>query len=109
MKKKLRFSPNLIPLILSGEKFSTWRLWDDKNLSEGDIIDFLESNTKRRFATAELIRIIEKPMEELTKEDKKGHEKFKSDKEMCETYSKYYRRRVSPKTLVKVIWFKLIN
>jgi hypothetical protein len=31
--KTLKFYDNLIPLILSGEKTSTWRIFDDKNLS----------------------------------------------------------------------------
>ena len=108
MKKKFHFSSNLIPLVLSGKKNITWRLWDDKDLSEGDTVDFLESGTEKRFATAELIKVIEKPMGELTDEDKKGHEDFKSDEEMYQTYKKYYQRKVTPKTVVKIIRFKLI-
>ena len=45
-RKKLHFISKLIPLVLSGEKISTWRLWDDKSLSEGDVVDFLEVELK---------------------------------------------------------------
>ena len=45
---------------------------------------------------------------ELTKEDWEGHEKFKSDKEMYKTYSKYYGFEATPETNVKIIKFKLL-
>lgn len=34
--KTLKFTPELSAKILSGEKTSTWRLFDDKNLQKGD-------------------------------------------------------------------------
>jgi len=34
--KSLKFSAELVPLILSGEKTMTWRFWDDKDLDSGD-------------------------------------------------------------------------
>lgn len=109
MYKKLHFSSDLVPLILSGQKVSTWRLWDNKNLQKGDIVDFLESGTEKRFATTRLVKVIEKEMGNLTDEDKNGHEKFTNDKEMYKTYSGYYKRPVDSKTKVKVIWFELIE
>jgi len=38
--KKLKFEPNLVPKILSGEKTSIWRLFDDKdlNLSQKSVV-----------------------------------------------------------------------
>lgn len=107
MRKKLHFVPKLVPLVLSGEKTITWKFWDDKNLSKGDLVDFLESKTERHFVTAELTEVLKKPMGKLTKEDKEGHEKFKSEKEMYETYSKYYKQNVNPETIVKIIKFEL--
>lgn len=41
MNKTLKFAPDLVPLVLSGKKDTTWRLWDDKNLTENDIVDFI--------------------------------------------------------------------
>ena len=37
--KVLKFREYLVPLVLSGEKDSTWRLFDDKDLSVGDEIE----------------------------------------------------------------------
>lgn len=108
MHKKLRFAQDLVPLILSGEKVSTWRLWDDKDLSIGDIVDFIEYGTDKHFATGKLLKVIEKPLGELSEEDKQGHERFASDEEMYKTYTKYYGRTVDKNTLVKLIWFELI-
>jgi hypothetical protein len=107
--KKLHFAPNLVPLALTGKKTSTWRLWDDKNLMVGDVVDFLESGSEKHFATAELVNVVNKKFGKLTGKDKEGHEKFNSEKEMFDQYSKYYQRKVDGNTLVKIITFKLVN
>lgn len=105
--KQLKFDAHLVPLVLSGEKTSTWRLWDDKNLSNGDIVDFIDRGTGQRFATAELVKVIEKPIKDLTQEDQAGHEKYVSVQEICETFSGYYKQAVTPDDKMKIIWFKL--
>ena len=107
MNKKLKFSSNLVPLILNGEKTVTWRLWDDKDLKDGNIIDMFDIKTGKQFARAKILKVSEKPMGNLTNEDRDGHEKYNSDEEMYQTYIKYYQQEVNPKTLVKVILFEL--
>lgn len=109
MKKRLRFSPDLVPLVLSGEKYSTWRLFDDKDLTEDDTLDLLDSKTNMQFATARIIKVVEKPLGDLTDKDRKGHEQFNSEEEMYATYSRYYQKEIKPKDLVKIIWFQLIK
>lgn len=104
--KSLKFRSHLVPLVLSGEKYVTWRLFDDKNLKVGDDIQLLEFVTNRHFADAEIIKVIEKPLGELQPEDRDGHEGFASDAEMYETYSHYYKTAVTPEALVKIIWFE---
>lgn len=108
MNKRLHFSKELVTLVLSGKKNSTWRLWDDKNLSIGDIVDFLESKNEKLFVTVKITDVIEKKMGELREEDKQGHEKFKDDEEMYKTYSRYYKREVNSNTVVKIIRFDFI-
>jgi 8-oxo-dGTP diphosphatase len=108
MHKTIKFSSDLVPLVLSGEKVSTWRLWDDKDLSVGDICDMIDKGTGKRFAVGKLTRVFGKPLGELNDEDKEGHEKFISDKKMYETYSQYYGRPVDKTTSVKIIAFTLI-
>ena len=107
--KQLKFDSNLVPLVLSGEKTSTWRLWDDKELSTGDIVDFIDRGTGQHFTTTELIKVIEKPIQDLTPEDQAGHEKHESVQEICETFTKYYKQEVTPNTIMKIVWFKIVK
>ena len=93
--------------MLSGEKDTTWRLFDDKDLKEGDEVIFLDKEKQKPFAKVLLIEVQEKTFKELIEEDKKGHESFKSEEEMLKTYSDYYKTEVSLDTPLKVIKFKL--
>lgn len=108
MNKTLKFREYLVPLVLSGEKNITWRLFDDKDLQEGDIVELINWNTKEKFGEAELVKVWEKEMGKLDDEDFDGHEKFDTDEEMYATYKKYYGDRVNKKTIVKIIRFKLL-
>lgn len=107
--KTLKFSPNLVPLVLSGEKTSTWRLWDDKDLQAGDRVNFLNSETKAEFAQAELTSVKETKFKDLTSSDWSGHEKFPTDQEMYKSYSDSYNKTVTPETELKIVHFKLIQ
>jgi len=106
--KTMKFSPDLVPLVLSGSKTSTWRLFDDKDLKEGGIVDFIKRPELTKFAVAKLTSVIERPLGQLTEEDKEGHEKFKNDEEMYKIYEGYYKKPVGPETLIKLIRFKLL-
>lgn len=108
MKKRLKFASRLVPLILSGEKTATWRLWDDKDLSVGDEVEFLDKETGKRFTQVILTTVIEKPLGKLTKKDRIGHETTGTPEEMYKTFSEYYHRPVGPKTKVKIVWFDLL-
>lgn len=108
MHKKLKFAQHLVPLVLSGKKTSTWRLWDDKDLQVGDTVDFIEFGTDKHFAAAKLTKVLEKPLGKLTEEYKKGHETFATDEEMYATYTRYYGKTADKNTLVKIIWFELL-
>ena len=106
--KTLKFSEPLPNLILSGEKTTTWRINDEKDIETGDKLS-LCNNSGKEFAKAEVISVKETVFGNLTKNDKETHEKFSSGKEMLQKYSKYYRMNVTPKTKVKIIRFKLLN
>ncbi|MGE5298036.1 MAG: ASCH domain-containing protein, partial [Acidobacteriaceae bacterium] len=101
MNKTLKFAPKLVPLILNRTKTTTWRLWDDKGLKEGDVVDFLEAGTKRHFVTAKLTKVYEKTFGTLTDDDKQGHEKYQSDQELFAFFKKSYKREVNADTPVK--------
>ncbi len=107
--KTLKFAKHLIPLVLSGEKTTTWRLFDDKNLSAGDEVEFLESGNNRRIAIAKLTKVYEKTFATLNEVDLKGHENFSSTEDMYEHYRTYYNCEVKPDTSLKIINFELIT
>ncbi len=106
--KTLKFREHLVKLVLAKEKDLTWRLFDDKNLSEGDIVDLINWNTGEVFGKAHLIKVWEKKMKDLDDADYDGHERFSSDEEMYKTYKTYYGDRVGPDTIVKMISFELV-
>lgn len=106
--KNLKFRKNLVPLVLSGQKTSTWRLFDDKNLSVGDKVELLVFVTKELFGKAIITEVITKPFRNLSEADKDGHEGFANDKEMYATYSKYYDCKVDGDTELKIIRFELV-
>ena len=106
--KKVKSRNHLAEMILSGEKTTTWRLFDDKDLSVGDKIDLINWNTTEKFGEAEILEVLEKSLNELEDSDFMGHEKFESTEQMYEIYKKYYGDEVTPETIVKIIRFKLL-
>jgi hypothetical protein len=106
--KQLKFIEPLPELILSGQKDTTWRINDEKRITVGDEIS-LCSIAGREFAKARVCWVKEKTFKDLTEEDRRGHETFFSDEEMYQTFSKYYKIKVTPKTKVKVIKFRLLS
>lgn len=103
--KTLKFNPDLVKLILNGEKTTTWRLFDDKNLATGDRISLINHSTLKQFGTGMIEKAQIKTMATLTDEDWEGHEKFSSKEEMYKTYRSYYNDKVGPDTEVKIIKF----
>lgn len=106
--KRLKFAAKLEPLVLSGEKVSTWRLFDDKDLSKNDEILFINKETGEEFAKAILTSVREKKLGGVTSEDYDGHEKYDSHEDMMNCYEGYYGDKVNDDTIVKIINFKLI-
>ena len=104
--KTLKFRENLSKLILAGEKDTTWRLFDDKNLSVGDEVSFLIWETEEEFGRVKITYVNETIFGKLTEEDWEGHEKFESEKEMYETFSRFYNREVTKDSPLKVIKFE---
>lgn len=106
--KTLKFKEKLSKLILSGEKTSTWRLFDDKDLQVGDEVNFLVKETLEEFAKAKLLEVIEIKFGNLTEADFGGHEKYSSSEEMYQTFSEFYQRPVDANSPVKIIKFELL-
>lgn len=106
--KTLKFRKKLAKLILDHKKTTTWRLFDDKNISVDDEVSFVISETNEEFAKAKIVSVTEKRMGNLEEKDWEGHERFSSNEEMYKTYETYYGQKVNRDTLVKIIRFILI-
>jgi ribonuclease HI len=110
--KTLKFDHELANLILKGDKTSTWRLFDDKDLSVDDEVKFIDkvdtedSSTWKVIGQGKVTEVIEKKLGSVTEEDMKGHEAFSSQETMLNTYKNYYGERVTLDTPVKIVFFK---
>lgn len=84
--KTLKFFSHLVNKILIGEKTSTMRLFDDKDLTVGDELIFINTETGEKFGEAEITSIKIKTLGSLTDDDCFGNGKFSSKEEMYEIY-----------------------
>lgn len=106
--KSLKFKSELIQPILNGTKTRTWRLFDDKDLKEGDIFQVIDYSTREECGQAVITGIKEKKLGEIDNEDFEGHEKYKNQDEMIQRNKKYYGDKVNLDTIVKMIKFRLL-
>ncbi|OHA91277.1 MAG: hypothetical protein A2758_02315 [Candidatus Zambryskibacteria bacterium RIFCSPHIGHO2_01_FULL_49_18] len=106
--KSLKFMPHLVSKVLSGEKTSTWRLFDDKNLTEGDEFLMLNKETGEEFAKGKITQVREKKLGELNDADFVGHEGYKDQDDMLNHYKSYYGDKVSLDTLIRMVDFELL-
>jgi ribonuclease HI len=110
--KTLKFNHKDAALVLKGEKTSTWRLFDDKDLSVDDEIKFIDkvepdiSKSWQVIGKATVEEIREKKLKNVTKEDMEGHVEFGSNDEMLDYYKNIYGERVTLETPVKIVFFK---
>jgi len=103
--KKLKFTPQLSDEILSGKKTSTWRLFDDKDLTIGDGLIFINKETLEEFGEAIITFLKRKTLGTLTDDDCIGHAKYSSKEEMYQSFKKYYGDRVNEDSEVKILTF----
>ena len=108
--KTLKFKDYLVPKILDGSKIITWRLFDDKNLQVKDKLIFVNSDTGKEFAKAEIIGGREKKLSEVAETDfEEGHEKYKSQDDMLAHYRDYYGDKVDLNSVIKIVKYKLLE
>ncbi len=107
--KTLKLFDHLAPLVLSGEKTSTWRMFDDKNLQVGDDIRFIKTNTGEEFVTARIVDIVEKKLSEISDDDYADHERYKDAEELLSAFRKAYGERVTLDDVVKIVRFQVTS
>lgn len=103
--KILKFATHLVPQLLSWEKTSTWRLFDDKDLSIWDELEFRKSEDNDIIGHGTITSLIEKPVRDITKNDYSGHERFRDVEEIIQNLRKYYGDTVDENSIVKIIHF----
>ncbi|PIZ01209.1 leucine--tRNA ligase [bacterium (Candidatus Howlettbacteria) CG_4_10_14_0_8_um_filter_40_9] len=103
--ESLKFMPHLVPLVLSGEKYITYRL-ESKEIEEGDVIVLINKETLKKFALAKIKKIEKKKIGDLNGNEP-GHEKFNSREELYKQYEKYYNRKVNYDTDLWIYEFEL--
>lgn len=113
--KTLKLDHDLALLVESGKKSTTWRLYDDKDLSINDTVQLIDkvdpkdATTWRTIGKARINSIIQKRLGDIVAEDYEGHESFASKQQMLETYRKYYGPQVDEQTPIKIIRFTFNN
>ncbi len=109
--KTLKFNHDQAQAIVEGQKRSTWRLYDDKDLSVDDqlkIIDKVnpdEPDSWKVIGQGTVSEVVEKKLGKLSASDMQGHESFPSLDDILKTYRVYYGQRVTFDTPVKIIYF----
>jgi len=112
--KSLKLDHELADLVRRGEKTSTWRIYDDKDISVNDLISLIDKvepqdpSTWVTLGIAKVNAVIEKRLGDITSTDYAGHETFSSPTAMLETYQKYYGPQVARDTPIKMIHFSLL-
>ncbi len=103
--KTLKFKPQLVAQILAGTKTATWRLFDDKDIQVGDIIDVFNKETGDQFGVVTITRVRIKTLGTLEESDWEGHERYESEAAMYAEYRGYYGDAVGPDSEIKQIDF----
>lgn len=113
--KALKLDHDLAQQVLAGQKSSTWRLFDDKDLSVNDQIRLIDKVDKTRPETwkvigiARISTVIQKRLGDIEQADYEGHAEYSSKNEMLKAFQGYYGSDVNFDTIVKIIRFELDN
>jgi ribonuclease HI len=101
--KTLKFSPQQIQSIIDGNRSTTWRLYDDKQIDVGDSVEFINSNNGQTFGYAKVNEIVIKRIYDLNKSDEQNHDTYKNEQEILDNFRKYYGPDVTVEDKVKII------
>lgn len=109
--KKLKLDHKLAQLVAAGQMTSTWRSFDDKDLTVNDEVALLdkaqpgEPQTWQVIGTARINRVIEKRLGDVTPEDYDPGNTFDSPEAMLAVFKERYGSNVTWDTPVKIIHF----
>lgn len=109
--KTLKLDHALAEEIAKGQKTSTWRINDDKDLHVNDQVSLVDKvvaedpTTWKIIGTAKLTNIHEKQLGDITTADMEGYQQFSSIDEALKLFRGYYGPQVNETTPVKIIRF----
>lgn len=109
--KKIKLDHDLAQAVLKGDKTSTWRLYDDKNLTVNDRIvlidkvDPQQAQTWQAIGSGRINKVVEKRVGDITPDDYEGHNPYDSQEALLADLRKHYGERVTRDTPVKMIHF----
>jgi len=109
--KILKLDHELAELIKAGKKTSTWRLFDDKDISVGDDVELLDKvdpkdrSTWHPIGIGKVNTVIQRRLGDITEEDHEGHGRHESTEHRLQEFRKYYGPEVTHDTPVKIIHF----
>jgi ribonuclease HI len=110
--KKLKLNHDLAESIVRGLTSSTWRLFDDKDLTVNDQVVLIDKVNPRdprswiEIGIATIDSVIQKRLGDITQKDLDEHKGFTSKGEILNTCQKYYGPDVTWETPIKFIHFK---
>lgn len=113
--KTLKLEHELAQQVLKGEKTSTWRLYDDKDLTVNDDVKLIDKvdpekpETWQVIGTARINEIVQKRLGDVASEDYVGHDKYQNTQHVLQDFRGYYGPQVNEDTPVKIIRFTFNN
>lgn len=109
--KSLKLNHEFAQQVLSGQRTSTWRINDDKDLHVNedvqlvDKVDLLNPSSWRPIGVARITTILEKQLGKVTQHDIAPGEQLKPLKALIDEFRGYYGHQVNAETPVKIITF----
>jgi ribonuclease HI len=109
--KTLKLDHHLAKSVLKGDKTSTWRINDDKDISVNDDIELidkvdpLQPSTWRVIGLAHVNEVIAKRLADITESDFENSHEYMSTEDLVHSYRRYYGEGVNERTPVKIIKF----
>lgn len=108
--KTLKLNHEQAQLIATGQKTSTWRIYDDKDLSVDDEVEFLDKvdphdrRTWYPIGVAKLDAVAQKRLGDITA-DELREEGFETREAALNVYRHHYGKQVNEDTPIKIIHF----
>ncbi len=108
MSKTLKFVPEMAEMIKQGTNRTTFRLFDDKDLSAGDELIFSTRIGEKitEFGKGIITSAFVKTLKNLTSDDFIGYESVES---VIDQYKRFYGDKVNEDSEAKIIKFKVIE